>query len=190
MAQAVYTETAAPAPRDTRALALFAACDRWHQGHTKDGRPFFAIPGSEAGLFHMADQNDCSCPDRQQRGAVCKHMRAVRLWMAAFKTGAVAPKRATADPLEDRVVLLPKGAAALAEAPAPVAEHPFISELRGRLERRALILRAEGYAPSELRQDAEYAAVEARMLEMRGKVAAVAERRRKGYADLFPDEDA
>lgn len=58
MAQAVYTETAAPAPRDTRALALFAACDRWHQGHTKDGRSFFAIPGSEAGLFHMADQND------------------------------------------------------------------------------------------------------------------------------------
>ena len=64
----------------------------------------------------MTDQHDCSCQDRQRSPNVCKHMRAVRLWMAAFATGAVAPKQrpgATAE--DDRVVLTPKGAAHLAE---------------------------------------------------------------------------
>ena len=73
--------------RDGKALALFAAAQEWQTGHTKDGRPFFAIPGSESGLFHMTDQRDCSCQDRQRSRNVCKHMRAVRLWMAAFATG-------------------------------------------------------------------------------------------------------
>lgn len=80
--------------RDGRALALFARHADWQTGHTKDGRAFFAIPGSEAGLYHMVDQRDCSCPDRQQRQTVCKHMRAVRLWFAAYRTGAVTLKRA------------------------------------------------------------------------------------------------
>src|SRR3954466_447501 len=70
--------------RDGKALALFARCAEWQTGHTKAGRSFFAIPGSEPGLVHMADQRDCSCPDRQSSRNVCKHMRAVRLWMAAF----------------------------------------------------------------------------------------------------------
>ena len=60
--------------RDGKALALFARCAEWQTGHTKDGRPFFAIPGSEAGLLHMTDQRDCSCQDRQRSRNVCKHM--------------------------------------------------------------------------------------------------------------------
>jgi hypothetical protein len=109
--------------RDGKALALFARWQDWQQGRTKDGRSFFAIPGSEPGLLHMADQNDCSCPDRQRSRNVCKHMRAVRLWMAAFSTGAVAPKQrpATPDVVDDAgigdelVVLTAEGAAYLAE---------------------------------------------------------------------------
>src|SRR5215212_11422195 len=109
--------------RDGKALALFARCAEWQTGHTKDGRSFFAIPGSEDGLLHMADQNDCSCQDRQRSRNVCKHMRAVRFWMAAFATGAVAPKPRPATPDvvddegigDDRIVLLPAGAAMLAE---------------------------------------------------------------------------
>ena len=102
--------------RDGKALALFARCAEWQSGHTKDGRPFFAIPGSEAGLFHMTDQRDCSCQDRQRSRNVCKHMRAVRLWMAAFATGAVAPKpRPGATAEDDRIALTPEGAAYLAE---------------------------------------------------------------------------
>jgi len=59
--------------RDGKALALFARCAEWQTGHTKDGRPFFAIPGSEPGLLHMTDQRDCSCRDRQRSLNVCKH---------------------------------------------------------------------------------------------------------------------
>lgn len=112
--------------RDGKALALFAQCADWQTGYTKDGRSFFAIPGSERGLFHMADQNDCSCPDRQKRREVCKHMRAIRFWMVAFKAGAVAPKPrpATPDVIDDLgigdelVILTPDGAAYLAELAA------------------------------------------------------------------------
>src|SRR3954447_2992134 len=101
--------------RDGKALALFARCAEWQTGHTKDGRSFFAIPGSERNLWHMTDQHDCSCPDPQPSRNVCKHMRAVRLWMAAFATGAVAPKpRPGATAEDDRIVLLPAGAAVLA----------------------------------------------------------------------------
>jgi hypothetical protein len=113
----VYTQADA---RDGKALALFAACDTWQQGHTHDGRPFFAIPGSEPNLLHMADQNDCSCADRRQRGTVCKHMRAVRYWMAAFRTGAVSPRReAGATAQDDRAALTPEGAGYLVEQDMP-----------------------------------------------------------------------
>src|SRR5215212_935150 len=112
--------------RDGKALALFARCSEWQTGHTKDGRPFFAIPGSEPGLLHMTDQRDCSCQDRQRSRNVCKHMRAVRFWMAAFATGAVAPKPrpVTPDVTEDAgtgddlAILTPEGAAYLAEQAA------------------------------------------------------------------------
>jgi len=101
--------------RDGKALALFARWQDWQQGHTKDGRPFFAIPGSEPGLLHMADQNDCSCQDRSSRGTICKHMRAVRFWMAAYQTGQVRPRGRTNDPADDLVILTEAGAALLAE---------------------------------------------------------------------------
>src|SRR5437870_4099776 len=65
--------------RDGKALALFARCSEWQRGKTKDGRSFFAIPGSVPGLLHMTDTRDCSCADRQRSQNVCKHMRAVRL---------------------------------------------------------------------------------------------------------------
>src|SRR5215212_3287487 len=109
--------------RDGKALALFARCAEWQTGHTKDGRAFFAIPGSDDGLLHMADQRDCSCQDRQRSRNVCKHMRAVRFWMAAFVTGAVAPKPRPATPSvtdeadigHDLVILTPEGAAYLSD---------------------------------------------------------------------------
>ena len=109
--------------RDGKALTLFARSAEWQTGHTKDGRPFFAIPGSEAGLLHMTDQRDCSCQDRQRSRNVCKHIRAVRLWMAAFATGAVAPKpRPGATAEDDRIALTPDAAAYLAEQSQPAEE--------------------------------------------------------------------
>ena len=64
----------------------------------------------------MTDQRDCSCQDRQRSRNVCKHMRAVRVRMAAFATGAVAPKpRPGATTQDDRIALTPEGAAYLAD---------------------------------------------------------------------------
>src|SRR5207248_915557 len=60
----------------------------------------------------------------QRSRNVCKHMRAVRLWIAAFATGAVAPKpRPGATPAvtddagigDELVVLTPQGASYIAE---------------------------------------------------------------------------
>lgn len=109
--------------RDGKALALFAHWQDWQQGHTRDGRSFFAVPGSEPGLFHMVDLQDCSCADRQRSRNVCKHIRAVRLWMAAYQIGAVAPRPRPATPAveddtgigDELVILTPEGAATLAE---------------------------------------------------------------------------
>ena len=72
---------------DGKALALFARCAEWQTGHTKDGRPFFAIPDSERGLLHMADQRDCSCQDRQRSRNVLgctPNSRAASLIVSSF----------------------------------------------------------------------------------------------------------
>jgi hypothetical protein len=162
--------------RDGKALALFARCDDWQAGKTRDGRSFFAIPGSERGLFHMADQNDCSCPDRRQRREVCKHMRAVRFWMAAFKTGTVAPKRAaSASNQDDRIALTPLGAQYLADLAATSEEssieHPQVTELRGMLARETC---------QEDRQ-----AIAAKLHDTQAKIASVAASKRTGYSSLM-----
>ncbi len=111
--------------RDGKALALFARCAEWQQGKTKDGKPFFAIPSSEANAFHMTNTRECSCADFQKAGNRCKHVRAVCLWMAAFMTGSVAPKpRTDATPLDERVALTPEGAAQIAgQADASLWHH-------------------------------------------------------------------
>lgn len=136
--------------RDGKALALFAACDTWQRGKTKDGRSFYAIPGSQAGLFHMADCRECSCPDFQRARNTCKHVRAVRLWMAAFKTGAVAPKPRPAATFEDeRVALTPEGAAALLDQATDDAERTqvVIARLISEQDACRRDLLARGYRP-------------------------------------------
>jgi hypothetical protein len=91
--------------RRQQAIGLFerhaSGADRWQFGHRKrDGKAFFGVPSSEppkpgqARLYHLADQNDCSCDDRRRkieldREHACKHMLAVRLWFEAFKRGEV-----------------------------------------------------------------------------------------------------
>jgi hypothetical protein len=123
----VTIEVSTTDKRDGRALAQFVRWQDWQRGKTKDGRSFFAIPGSEPGLFHMADQRECSCPDFQHARNVCRHVRAVRLWMAAYQTGAVPPKLrpATPDVIDDSgtgddlVILTAEGAAHLVERQVP-----------------------------------------------------------------------
>ena len=82
-------------PRSIRALAVLATADQWTKGHTKDGRPFFVVPGSR-GRIYWTDTRDCTCPDRQERQVACKHMLAVRMWTLANTPAAPAPKGAGA----------------------------------------------------------------------------------------------
>ena len=65
------------------------------EGHTKDGRPCFVVPGGN-GRVYWTDTRDCTCPDRRQRDETCKHIRAVRLWKLQHdaQSSAPAPKRA------------------------------------------------------------------------------------------------
>jgi len=81
--------------RSVRALAVFATADRWTKGHTRDGRPFFAIPGS-AGAIYWTDTRACTCPDRRERAVDCKHILAVRMWK--LKHDVEGKPAATAQP--------------------------------------------------------------------------------------------
>lgn len=156
--------------RDGKALALFARCSEWHQGRTKDGRSFFAIPGSEHGLFHMTDTRDCSCADRQRSRNVCKHMRAVRFWMAAYQTGAVAPKPRPDATIEDeRIALTSVGAEYLASQNSTEdtdGSRIYLAKLRTEQTAHAATLNARGHdhmSDSTFRQRAEWiAGLEAR----------------------------
>ncbi|MGE4055763.1 MAG: hypothetical protein AB7F99_13270, partial [Vicinamibacterales bacterium] len=88
----------------------------------------------------------------QRAHNVCKHVRAVRLWMAAFRTGAVAPKPRPAATIEDeRVALTPSGAAALMEHPvedeATVNTQAAIRRLIDEQDAYRRDLLARGYRP-------------------------------------------
>lgn len=88
-------------PRSIKALALLATADRWQKGHTRAGRPFYAVPGSQPNLFHMTDGADCSCPDRRHRGVVCCHMLAAQLYRARLLGAEPKPRRPKAEPKGD-----------------------------------------------------------------------------------------
>ena len=98
------TVTISPSdPRSMRALAVLATADRWVKGHTKDGRPFFVVPGSN-GRVYWTDTRDCTCPDRRERDETCKHTRAVRLWALQHRATAPACKPVPAPTTEGQWV--------------------------------------------------------------------------------------
>ena len=77
----------------TPPLAVLATAGRWVKGHTRDGRPFFVVPGSN-GRVYWTDTRDCTCPDRRERAVDCKHLLAVRMWALQHKATGPAPTRA------------------------------------------------------------------------------------------------
>jgi hypothetical protein len=68
-------------PRIVKAIALEADAGQWLKIHVPaDGRKLYGIPSQgRSGAYHLVDYNVCSCPDFQQRRAMCKHVLAVRL---------------------------------------------------------------------------------------------------------------
>ena len=84
-------------PRSIKALAVLETADRWHRGHTKAGRSFYAVPSStDPNGFHMVDCRECTCQDFIRRGLDCKHILAVRLHLARLQ--AEQPKRRASKP--------------------------------------------------------------------------------------------
>ena len=89
----VFTVSTAD-PRSLKALAILETADCWQQGHTRGGRPFYAVPSQSApNAYHMADCCACTCKDFERRQEACKHVLAVRLHVARLK-GRATPRPA------------------------------------------------------------------------------------------------
>ena len=87
-------------PRSLKALDILQTAEQWTKGHRKsDGASFFVIPSSTGSRLYWTNTRECTCPDAVQRGVACKHILAVRLWMARYKgqqtKGAPSRKCAT-----------------------------------------------------------------------------------------------
>ena len=80
-------------PRSCTALLVLATADRWVRARrTEDGRSFFVIPStSHPDRVYWTDVRACTCPGFAHRERACKHMLAVRLWVARQKAGAERP---------------------------------------------------------------------------------------------------
>lgn len=83
--------------RDGRARALVPFVASWPRhtlkvavGSFEAGTTFRRAPGSN-GAKYLVNAVACQCPDYQQAGQICKHVRAIVLWEAR----AAAPKRST-----------------------------------------------------------------------------------------------
>jgi hypothetical protein len=104
-------------PRSCKVLALLEGADTWLKIRRKgDGAKFYVIPGS-AGHVYWTNCRECSCPDSQHRGVECKHITAVKLYVA--KVQAERPVRRS-NPLAD-------GGAAHLAVKCAAGEWPTIS---------------------------------------------------------------
>jgi hypothetical protein len=85
--------------RDAAAKLLAESGHSWARvtlrearGAFKAGSKFFGIPSSrDDGTAYYTNLKVCTCPDYQQRGAICKHMRAVALYSDTLR--ALRPQR-------------------------------------------------------------------------------------------------
>ena len=101
---AVCSIAVPPDPRATPApLALVDRVPTWPRhtlkqpwGSFEAGTAFRRATGS-SGARYLVNAVACSCPDYQQHGHICKHVRAVVLFEARQQP-AVAPRRSAASP--------------------------------------------------------------------------------------------
>lgn len=83
----------ADSKRDAAAKLLAQTGHSWARvtlrearGAFKAGSKFFGIPSSKNdGTAYYTNLKVCTCPDYQQRGAICKHMRAVAIYAAELR---------------------------------------------------------------------------------------------------------
>jgi hypothetical protein len=86
------------AKRDARARELVDQVGSWPKhtlkvawGAFEAGTVFRRAPGSN-GARYLVNGIACECPDYQQAGNICKHVRAVALWEARQQPAPIAPK--------------------------------------------------------------------------------------------------
>jgi hypothetical protein len=91
--------------RDAAAVVLAESAAAWPivtlkrpHGAFPVGSCFYGVPSSKLGASYLANAVACYCPDYRRRDAVCKHVRAVRLFEQARHQEAAAqaaptPKR-------------------------------------------------------------------------------------------------
>jgi hypothetical protein len=73
-------------PRSCKALTLLEGAEQWLKIRRKsDGVKFYVIPGS-AGHVYWTNCAECSCPHFQHRGLECKHVTAVKLYVAKVQS--------------------------------------------------------------------------------------------------------
>jgi hypothetical protein len=89
------------AKRDARARELVPLVGTWPRhtlkvgwGSFEAGTTFRRAPGSN-GARYLVNAVACECPDYQQAGFICKHVRAIVLWEArpTAQPEALAPAR-------------------------------------------------------------------------------------------------
>jgi SWIM zinc finger len=98
--------------RDAAAALLAETAQAWPvvtlrkpHGAFPVGTRFYAVPSSTPGAAYLANLKVCQCPDYQQRGAICKHVRAVALFEAQQEGAGSLP-----DPTTDEALgLVPEG---------------------------------------------------------------------------------
>src|SRR5437868_4902882 len=91
--------------RDARAMELVDSVGSWPRytlkvawGGFEAGTVFRRAYGSN-GARYLVNAVACQCPDYQQRGAVCKHIRAFVLWTARQAATSRPAPRLTAEDL-------------------------------------------------------------------------------------------
>jgi hypothetical protein len=68
-------------PRGPKAVAIATDAGQWAKCKTRDGHKAYGIPSSkDANRYYFTTRHTCTCYDARRH--TCKHMWAVRLWVA------------------------------------------------------------------------------------------------------------
>jgi hypothetical protein len=74
-------------PRSSKALQIAAEDGQWLKCRKRDGTKKYGVPSqSQLHRYFLVDTRTCDCPDFQRRGAPCKHVLAVRTWVAQVRS--------------------------------------------------------------------------------------------------------
>jgi hypothetical protein len=73
-------------PRSIKAVEIAAGAHQWLKCRAADGSKRYGIPSQRVGSqYQLVDHLTCTCYDG--RDHLCKHVRAVRLWVQAVHRG-------------------------------------------------------------------------------------------------------